>query len=198
VTEQTHILHTSDGGKTWAIQFKDKDFILKAISFSDPMNGWAVGEYGFIYHTQNGGATWRKEAGKFKLSEDTGDVEGEAILFGLMVIDSRTAWAVGIDSTVLRTTDGGKNWRKVETGFSKIPFFGITSDNQKTIVTGGQGMGLLSTDGGKRWKPLSFEPSIRYSWIYGLGRRGTSGFVAVGEEGAIYLGTSTGVWRKVE
>jgi len=33
--ERTYILYTEDGGKTWQIQFKDEDFILKSVSFCE-------------------------------------------------------------------------------------------------------------------------------------------------------------------
>ena len=31
---------------------------LRAVSFSDPQNGWMVGGYGLIYHTEDGGKSW--------------------------------------------------------------------------------------------------------------------------------------------
>ncbi len=197
VGERTHILNTEDGGSTWKVQFKEDDFILKAISFSDPQNGWSVGEYGLIYHTRDGGKKWVKEAGGFGgVSEETGDIIADPYLFDVMVIDAQTAWAVGIEGHVTRTTDGGKTWKKVDTGAPKITLFCIAGDKWNTINIGGDGIFLTSKDGGKTWKAPKFDPPITYSWFYGLARRGISGFVAVGFEGAVYQ-TSSSNWVKV-
>jgi photosystem II stability/assembly factor-like uncharacterized protein len=196
VTEQTHILSTGDGGKNWIVQFKDQDFILKSISFSDPFNGWAVGEYGYIYRTTNGGATWKKQSGYFKLSDRTGDVEGGTFLFDVVSIDPQTAWAVGIDGYVIKTTDGGKTWKEVVTGAQKTQLFCIATDKKDTIFIGGKSTFLSSVDKGKTWKTPEFKPPIIYNWIYGLASRGRSGFIAVGGDGAIYLNVSTS-WQRV-
>jgi len=196
VTERTHILFTDNGGKTWGIQFKDRDFILKAISFCDSLHGWSVGEYGYVYHTSNGGATWEKQAGHFDISVSTGEVEGGTFLFDVVAIDSQTAWAVGIDGYVIKTEDGGKTWQEVMTGVTKTQLFCIASDKADTIMIGGNGMFLSSIDRGRTWQSPAFEPPLTYGWLYGLARRGSSDFVAVGWEGAIYLSTSN-TWHRV-
>lgn len=197
VTEQTHILFTDDGGKTWRIQFSDKDYILKSISFADPLHGWVVGEYGYIYRTRDGGITWEKQAGYFDISDETGHVVGGTFLFDVMAIDSQRAWAVGIDGYVIKTEDGGKTWREVQTGASKTQLFSIISDKTDTILIGGNGVFLSSSDRGRTWESPEFTPPITYGWIYGLARRGSSDFVAVGWEGAIYLSASNS-WHRVK
>jgi len=196
VTERTHILYTNDGGKTWGVQFKDEDFILKSISFCDSLHGWAVGEYGFIYHTKDGGATWKKQAGHFELSEKTGDVVGDPFLFDVVAVDPQTAWAVGIDSYVIKTVDGGKTWKEVKTDAPKTQLFCVASNRAGMVLIGGNGTFLISTDNGKTWKNPKFEPPTIYGWFYGLTQRGHSGFIAVGWEGAIYL-SSSNVWERI-
>jgi len=196
VTEQTHILCTDNGGKTWSIQFKDKDFILKAISFCDQLNGWTVGEYGYIFHTKNGGITWEKQAGKFEISASTGEPEGGNILFDVVAIDPQTAWAVGIDSYVIKTVDGGRTWQQIEIDVPKTHLFCIYAGKKETILIGGKGIFLSSADLGKTWKIPLFKPPITYDWIYGVSSRGDSGFVTVGRNGGVYLSSST-FWQKV-
>ena len=187
VGERTHILSTLDGGKTWNIQFKDEDFILKSVSFCDELHGWAVGEYGFIYHTTDGGVSWKKQAGNFDISEETGAVEGGNFLFDVTAVDPQTGWAVGIDGCVVRTVDGGKNWKEVKTDAPKTQLFCATSNQGGTVLIGGNGIFLISMDNGKTWENPKFEPPIIYGWLYGVARRGPSEFVAVGWDGSIYL-----------
>lgn len=196
VTERTHILSTDDGGKTWIIQFKDEDFILKAISFADPLHGWVVGEYGYIYHTRDGGTTWEKQAGYFGISESTEEIEGGNFLFDVVAVDPQTAWAVGIDGYVIRTVDGGKNWQEAQTGAPRTHLFCIGTDKGDTILIGGNEVFLSSTDKGVTWQSPALEPPVTYGWLYGLARRGSFDFVAVGWEGAIYLSASN-TWHRV-
>jgi photosystem II stability/assembly factor-like uncharacterized protein len=196
VTEQTHILYTDNGGKNWIKQFSSEDYILKAISFCDAVHGWAVGEYGYIYHTGNGGMTWEKQAGEFRISKETGEIVGGVYLFGVVAIDPKTVWAVGIDGYVTVTRDGGKTWQPVVTGARRTQLFSVTSDRKHKILIGGNGTFLSSIDNGKTWQNPEFDPSISYGWIYGVAPRGSSGFVAVGWKGAIYLNASTS-WHRV-
>jgi photosystem II stability/assembly factor-like uncharacterized protein len=197
VTEQTNILYTADGGKTWSVQFKDEDYILKAVDFADELHGWAVGEYGFIYGTQDGGTSWQKQAGYFRISLETGNPEGGNFLFAVKAFDPNKVWAVGIDGYVTETEDGGKTWKEVATGAPRTQLFGLASDGADKIVIGGYGAFLVSADGGRTWGTPAFEPPLTYGWIYGVTNLGTSGFAAVGGEGAIYLSTS-GTWKRVD
>jgi photosystem II stability/assembly factor-like uncharacterized protein len=190
VGERTHILATTDGGKTWAVQFKDLDYILKAVSFCDPMNGWAVGEFGYIFHTKDGGTKWEQQGGFSDLSEETGELIGGAYLFDVVAIDPKTAWAVGIEGYVTKTVDGGKTWQQVNVGVPKTPLFSIAADRAKSMVIAGKGVFLVSQDKGQTWKKADVKPSIQYSWIYRIAPRGPSNLVAVGQGGAIYLGSS--------
>jgi hypothetical protein len=187
VTERTHILYTDDGGKIWRVQWKDKDFILQAVSFCDKIHGWAVGEYGYIYHTRDGGANWKKQAGHYEISREKEVIVGDPSLFDVVAIDPQTAWAVGIDSHVIKTLDGGKKWQKVETGAAKTQLFSVITDKKDSILVGGNGVFLSSTDKGRTWQSPKFDPPIIYGWIYGLAQRTSSDFVAVGREGSIYL-----------
>lgn len=198
VTERTNILHTEDGGKTWAVQFKDQDFILKSVSFCDERNGWAVGEYGFVYHTADGGTTWKHQAGEFGISDETGEVVGGNYLFDIVAVNPNTAWVVGIDGYVANTTDAGKTWRKQMTGVPKTHLFGV-SVGEKGVLIAGDAVLLRTTDGGTTWKEVKVEPSIRYGWLYRIGKRGREGFVAVGQAGWIYgADTGAGEWRRAE
>jgi photosystem II stability/assembly factor-like uncharacterized protein len=198
VGEKTTILHTEDGGNTWQVQFKDKDYILKKVSFCDERNGWAVGEFGHIYHTDNGGITWRLQAGEFRISEETGDIEGGNFLFDVVAVNPHRAWVVGIDGYVAKTVDGGTTWLQVTNGIPKTHLFGVTSDRQSTILIGGNALLIKSSDGGKTFQDTKLEPRIIYGWIYQIEPRGGSGFVAVGKGGWIYLSNKDGtLWQRV-
>jgi photosystem II stability/assembly factor-like uncharacterized protein len=202
VSEQTHILYTEDGGKTWSLQFKDQDAIFKSISFCDGLNGWAIGDYGYIYHTRNGGKTWEQQGGSFGISEKTGDIEGGNFLFDVAALNPQTAWAVGVDGYVIRTLDGGKTWQEVSTGAPKAQLFGIGYDPKTGMfVIGGNGILMVSLDRGKTWKTAESDPPVIYDWIYGISRTGEGRFLLVGDNGMMYLNegkTPSTTWKRVK
>lgn len=198
VSERTHILATEDGGRTWEVRFKDEDYILKSISFCDEQHGWAVGEYGHTYHTEDGGETWKKQAGYYEMDWDTGFIRGDNFLFDVVALDPEDAWAVGIQGTVRRTTDGGVTWEDVDTGAPKVQLYTIASDGQGVLMISGKGVSWSSEDGGKTWGEARFEPTIEYDWIYDIEFSKGGYAMACGEEGMLYRRTSGGHWKRVD
>jgi photosystem II stability/assembly factor-like uncharacterized protein len=168
------------------------------VSFCDPLNGWVAGEYGYIYHTSDGGRTWEHQAGSFAFSEEAFELVGENTLFDVHAVDPNRAWVVGIDGYVARTLDGGTTWEKVETGFEMTQLFGVCSDIRgNTILIGGKKVLITGSNGGARFSVPEIEPPVIYGWIYGIAPRGTKGFVAVGKEGWIYLSDPMGTsWQR--
>jgi len=198
ISERTHILTTDDGGLNWRVQFKDEDFVLKGLSFADDQHGWAVGEFGYTYYTADGGQTWTNQAGYYDLDYETGELVGDPTLFDVVALNKDTAWAVGLDGHVIMTVDGGATWAKQNVGAPAAPLYCIAAGRGGTLVIGGKGAGLVSDDSGRTWKKAGFRPSMAYSWIYGIARRGdTAKFAAGGEAGAIYLSNSHEHWKRI-
>lgn len=191
VTERTTILYTSDGGQNWTIQFSDGDFILKAVSFCDTENGWAVGEFGYIYNTKDGGRSWHQQAGNFDISDETGEIVGENFLFDVTAISPSTAWVVGMDGYIARTTDGGTEWdpwTPTNVGIPRTHLFGIASDQSGRLLIAGNAVLLTSAFGWySDFQSLAAESRLKYGWLYGITRSGPGKFVAVGKGGWIYL-----------
>jgi photosystem II stability/assembly factor-like uncharacterized protein len=198
VSERTHILATTDGGATWELRFQDEDYILKSISFCDEQNGWAVGEFGHTYHTADGGESWEKQAGYYEMDAETGFIRGDDFLFDVVAVDPLKAWAVGIQGTVRRTTDGGRTWEKIDTGAPKVQLYTIQSSGQEALVIAGRGVCRFSEDGGRTWGDADFEPTIEYGWIYDVQTLGPGQFAACGDEGVIYLKHSGSPWKRID
>jgi hypothetical protein len=72
---------------------------LLAIAFVDTNTGVAVGNYGRIFRSTNGGIDWKRCA-----------VVTQSHLNGLRFAGRDSGWAVGNNGTILKTTDGGKQW----------------------------------------------------------------------------------------
>ncbi|MBU1423158.1 MAG: hypothetical protein KKG06_08270, partial [Bacteroidetes bacterium] len=74
-------------------------------SFTDANTGTAVGHYGTILRTTNGGALWT--------TQTSGTT---AWLLSVSFTDANTGTAVGSGGTILRTTDGGALWTSQTSG----------------------------------------------------------------------------------
>ena len=70
--------------------------MLQGVSFTEASTGTAVGVFGTILRTTDGGSTWT--------AQDSGTTNR---LLGVSFTDASTGTAVGSGGTILRTTDGG-------------------------------------------------------------------------------------------
>jgi photosystem II stability/assembly factor-like uncharacterized protein len=153
VGEFSTILRTTDGGKSWVSQHEESDKIYNRVVFVDRSNGWIVGEAGIMLRTSDGGTTWEPmepEAFKRESVEDEFD-RPRPTLFGLYALDKLNLWACGMDSTIMRTTDGGNTWQVLPTKKGE-PIYNIFVKGNRGWVVGNKGTYLLSRDGGKTWE----------------------------------------------
>ncbi|MDM7926814.1 MAG: YCF48-related protein [bacterium] len=178
------IFHTGDGGRTWEKQFERSpdtsfplmfsNFRLDKVVFTDPLNGWAVGNTGMfyadgwsnegsVYHTTDGGAHWIQQGGTL----------GSTELFSVQFLDGDSGWAVNNGSPSIRfarTEDAGENWRWVETGIEKPLGIGFATVQGDLFFTdalygwaaGGLGTVVRTTDGGATWQDLEATNSLSY------------------------------------
>jgi photosystem II stability/assembly factor-like uncharacterized protein len=103
----------------------------------------AVGEYGNIVLSDDDGKTWRQAK----------KVPSTVTLTAVAFVDEKTGWAVGHDTLILHTVDGGETWTK--------QFGGGESDNALLSVffkspSHGWAIGAFNytvetTDAGKTW-----------------------------------------------
>ena len=92
------ITKSTDGGFTWnPISAPANSYYLRAVDFVGN-EGWAVGRFGTIIHTTNGGNSWISQTSP-----------ATTTLFDVDFSDNLHGLACGYD-IVLLTTDGGQNW----------------------------------------------------------------------------------------
>ncbi|ONR21325.1 glycosyl hydrolase [Burkholderia cenocepacia] len=136
---------------------------LTSVSFIDARTGWAVGHWGAILKTTDGGETW--EIQRLATSEDRP-------LFGVHFIDANHGVAVGLWSLILVTDDGGKTWTKREATLpngkkSDLNLFGLFSNgNGEIFATAEKGQLLISRDKGNTWE--SVETGYKGSFWCGV------------------------------
>lgn len=141
--EDGTILHTSDGGKVWRAQVSNEWAPLYAVLFLNRQDGYVAGTAGSLLATSDGGSTWEKvetntDEHLFKLAVSDDQLLGvgrrglvmagplasrgpferlELKVYGWLdsvaINDKSTGFMVGAQGLVMKTEDGGKNWKRV-------------------------------------------------------------------------------------
>jgi len=148
------VIRTSDGGKTWVAQQSGTEKNLFSVCFVDDQNGWVVGEFGTILHTTDGGETWEPQICEAIQTEEdkfSFDWKPMPALYSLYCKDKETAWIAGMDGIILKTENGGNEWRKLESNCD-VPLYSITIKGKRGWAVGSEGYYLLSRDGGETWE----------------------------------------------
>jgi photosystem II stability/assembly factor-like uncharacterized protein len=153
---------------------------LNSISFSDGNNGYAVGAYGTIVITHDGGANW--------IPVNSGTHHD---LNSVSAVGSEIAYTVGDYGIMLKTTDGGLNWWPI----SSSTVFSLSSvcftDEYNGYIAGGiqyEGFIMKTTDGGVTWKRYT---DGAFSWINSIDFTDAYHGFAVGD-GGTFLKTADG------
>lgn len=167
---------------------------LTAVSFADAKNGWAVGHWGAIVHTTDGGEHWAIQ----RL-----DVQVDRPLFAVHFFNAEEGIAVGLWSLVLRTRDGGKSWQTQtlpappEGGRADRNLFGLfASPKGSLFVAAERGTVLRSDDRGETWHYLN--TGYKGSFWTGLALSDGTLLVA-GLRGTLYRSRDDGhSWQAVD
>ena len=114
-------------------------------------------------------STEKASAGKSNRVWEMQTTGCESSLRGLHVLSDTVVWASGTDGTVLRTVDGGANWkRRIVKGAEKLDFRDIHAfdANNAVILSAGTPARVYRTeDAGKTWAQ-SFEHKNAVSYTH--------------------------------
>ncbi len=126
---------------------------LRAVAVADSQTATAVGDYGTIVRTSDGGATWTLMGGT---SEDLRGVSFVDANTGTAVGGSRTlppftpaVTATGVGDSILHTTDAGANWRPQFSGTSNFLRGVSCVDVSRCTAVGNFGTILRTNTGGE-------------------------------------------------
>ncbi|MGA4640136.1 WD40/YVTN/BNR-like repeat-containing protein [Stutzerimonas stutzeri] len=147
------VLLSDDQGKQWRqASSVPLSTPLTDVSFVDAKAGWAVGHWGAILATADGGETWQVQ----RLS-----TEEDRPLFAVHFFNEKQGVAVGLWSLLLTTEDGGGTWTErplsAPPGASRadLNLIGLFADARGALyATAERGQVLRSEDQGNSWRYL--------------------------------------------
>lgn len=175
VGERGLILLSDDNGVNWRQARVPVSVGITAVHFPTPLQGWAVGHFGTVLHTDDGGETWHAQ---LTGAQAAGHVLAEAQALPANAEPSLAALA---HAKQMVAEGPDKPFLSV--------FFG---DVHNGLVVGAFGLILRTTDGGKTWRSLSAQldnPGARH--LYTIASGGGSLYIA-GEEGRVYRSDDQG------
>jgi photosystem II stability/assembly factor-like uncharacterized protein len=147
----------------------------------------AVGDRGYIVVSDDDGASWKRAA-----------APAAPLLTAVDFVDARNGWAVGHDTTILATRDGGDTWtRQYSAPAEQRPLLDVLFlDPQKGIAVGAYGAYYETVDGGKSWNARKIIPEDRH--FNAIVKVAEHRLLIVGEEGTILVSSDDGAqWAKV-
>ena len=121
--------------------------------FLDAREGWAVGVFGAVYHTTDGGKHWQQQ-----------QTPTTQHLYGVAFTDAKNGWAVGRSGEILNTPDGGVHWTEQQSNTKKHLFNVDFVDPREGWAVGDWGEVVHTVDGGATWEDRSLgEDQIVYA-----------------------------------
>jgi photosystem II stability/assembly factor-like uncharacterized protein len=118
---------------------------LLDVLFSSKFEGFAVGAYGYLFKTNNGGETWENYGGRIENPD-------RFHLNAIAQIKSGALFIVGEAGVVFRSKDAGESWDTIDSPYQGS-FFGVTGtgDDNVVLAFGLRGNLYRSDDEGDSW-----------------------------------------------
>ncbi len=154
------ILHTTDGGETWALQRSDTsvDQPLFSVYFTDAEHGVAAGLWSLLLTTADGGHVWKPVV----LKPPPGGKRADRNLFDIFADHKGSLFISAERGNVLRSDDNGASWSYLNTGYRGSFWTGCALRDGTLLVAGLRGTVYRSADDGRTWNavPSGTESSI--------------------------------------
>ncbi len=191
----------------WITQTSGTANVLTNIFFVDANTGTAIGLFGTIRKTTNGGINWFAQTvpadhlyAIYFLNATTGFISGDGVFYkttnggntwsnpgaparfhkGIYFLDNNTGYTCSGSGALDKTTNGGTNWVSLNSGTTANLNNIKFSDEFTGFVSGNNGIILKTTDAGDNWESLTTGVTQQ---LFGL---------AVIDNNLIYAGGETG------
>ncbi|MDB5971164.1 MAG: photosynthesis system assembly factor family protein [Hydrocarboniphaga sp.] len=151
------------------------------VCFTDEETGYAVGPFGMIAVTRDGGSSW------LPWLEHVDNPDFVTLNAIRKVGD--TIFIVGEQGLVFRLDSESQRFLRVSTGYAGT-FFGLTGEGQTVIAFGLQGTVYRSADGGRQWQSIAMPSRPAVTAGAAIGKHS---FVVANANGELYRSSDDGL-----
>lgn len=187
---QDGVIIWRDGNGEWTEVEPITEERLLGVSLNRGGFGVAVGTFGTMIKTDDGGESWADV--DFDITQVT-DGGYQAHINDVSVTDEGMALAVGEFGLVLRSTGDARDWEVVRRGESSLFSIQMRADGTGYAV-GQEGTVARSTDGGETWTDLSTGVDAN---LLGVHADDSGQIVAPGMRHMIYSNDDGETWQQV-
>ncbi|RUO81385.1 hypothetical protein CWI84_01105 [Idiomarina tyrosinivorans] len=175
------IIHTSDGGQSWQRQFTGFDLISLEAQFYQ--NKVKQLQQQLAANPDDSDLSYALDDAQFQLQNvEIAQQEGPSKpLLSVYAVDANTLLASGAYGTLLKSDDGGKQWRLASDAIDNPNGFHLNAlcgSGNKLFIAGEAGLVFRSNDAGATWQTLTSPYNGSFFgchvdaqdnlWIYGL------------------------------
>jgi photosystem II stability/assembly factor-like uncharacterized protein len=139
----TTIASSADRGASWEQRDFKEDAMFNSIQFVDADNGFITGEFGAVYRSTDGGASWNAAP----------KIPNDFYPYAALFVSPLEGYVSGLAGAMLHTVDGAKSWSALENP-GALPQFGLARQGG-AIYSVGMGGSLQRLDN-KRWTTLDY------------------------------------------
>ncbi len=162
---------STDNGASWNTFTINEDLQFTQVQFVDEQTGFAVGEFGTVLVTNNGGADW----------DWAETIPNDFYPMASFFRDAQSGWVGGLGGVIWATTDGGTTWERQQSAV-KSPVYGINAMDSRVFAVGGSG--TLMEYINNEWQLLKGAPAV-LSYLRGLAILPDRSLLVVGGAGTL-------------
>ncbi|TDG14054.1 hypothetical protein E2F43_11240 [Seongchinamella unica] len=148
-----------------------EDLQFTAVRFVDEQKGYALGEFGTVLTSTDGGDSW----------VTLEPIPNEFYPMGVDFLDANTGWAGGLDGVVWQTTDGGVSWQRQQT-VTSAPIYNVHASERGVFAVGGSAKLVELQDG--EWQLFAGAPEV-LAFMRGVDTLGDGTLLVAGGGGTL-------------
>jgi photosystem II stability/assembly factor-like uncharacterized protein len=133
----------------------DKPFL--DVHFASIEQGFVVGAYGLIFHTEDGGSTWQPWMDRLD--------NPKGLHLNAIRAVGKVVYLAGEQGLFFRSTDGGRSFQRVETPYSGSYAVAAISAEGDLVLGGLRGHAYRSRDEGRSFEQVEVPAPISFSAV---------------------------------
>lgn len=141
------IATSADQGKTWRVIDNQQDAQITTLRWVGEKSALAMGEFGLVLRTDDGGQTWQKLP----------PVSGDFYAYDILPLNETSAWVSGVAGQMRMTQDGGKTWT-IKESHAGAPLYRLFM--HKGVPYGVGARGTVARLEGETWQSMPYENAI--------------------------------------